>query len=89
MCNIFLIDVYNNTVIFICIGSGLIFFIGLIDDIKGLSASSKFLFQLIATLIVIFGAKNSPVQFSFIGNEIDTDKLIDWWKERAVRRYLN
>jgi len=45
-----LIDIY-----ILLIGSCIIICTGLIDDIKGLKASEKFLFQLIASLVVVLG----------------------------------
>ena len=51
----------------IIFSSIVIFITGLIDDIRGLSASSKFIFQFIAAIIVVFGAKSSNIEISFIG----------------------
>ena len=51
----------------IIFSSIVIFITGLIDDIRGLSASSKFVFQFIAAIIVVFGAESSNIEISFIG----------------------
>ena len=44
-----------NEIILIIIGSIIIILTGLIDDLKGLSSRDKFLFQLIASIILIVG----------------------------------
>ena len=45
--SILILDGYNNFVIFIVAGSGLIFLVGLVDDIKGVSPTIKLLTQII------------------------------------------
>ena len=46
-----------NQIYIILIGSFIIILTGLIDDIKGISAFNKFLFQIIASVIVVVGVK--------------------------------
>jgi len=59
--DLFLVSILFSTLI--------IFLTGLIDDIKGLSALSKFIFQLIASVIVVVAAKFSFIEFNFFGTE--------------------
>lgn len=46
---------FPKEIIFILISSTIIFIIGLIDDIKGLSAKKRLFFQIIASSIVVYG----------------------------------
>ena len=61
---------YQIDMFFICLifSTTIIFLTGLIDDIKGLKASSKFVFQFLAAIIVVIGAKYSNIEFSFFTN---------------------
>ena len=45
----------DNTLISIILGGTVIFISGVIDDIKGLSPKAKLVFQIIASIILIFG----------------------------------
>ena len=47
LVSIFLLDQFNNIVIFISIGSTFIFFIGLVDDLRGVSPTIKLISQII------------------------------------------
>jgi len=52
----------------ICIGGGIIFYIGLIDDMKGLNAYQKFAGQMLATLTLLpFGLMIKTLDIPFIG----------------------
>ena len=48
--SILLLDSYNNSVIFICTGSGLIFLLGLVDDVRGVSPTLKLVTQIILAI---------------------------------------
>ena len=67
--SILLLDKYNNSVIFICTGSGLIFLLGLLDDVRGVSPTLKLVTQIIIAIIAyIFGLKffsTGPIFISF------------------------
>tara|TARA_B110000495_G_C23029675_1_gene612836 strand:- start:592 stop:1671 length:1080 start_codon:yes stop_codon:yes gene_type:complete len=47
-----------NQIYFLLLSSLIIILTGLIDDIKGISASNKFLFQIIAAAIIVLGIKD-------------------------------
>jgi len=67
--SLLLLDEYSNSIIFIGIGSALIFFIGLVDDLRGVSPTLKIITQIIiAVCAYIFGFKFfsvAPVYLSF------------------------
>jgi len=67
--SILLLDSYNNSFIFICTGSGLIFLLGLVDDVRGVSPTLKLVTQIILAISAyIFGLQffsTAPIYISF------------------------
>jgi len=67
--SILLLDSYNNSFIFICTGSGLIFLLGLADDVRGVSPTLKLVTQIILAISAyIFGLQffsTAPIYISF------------------------
>ena len=73
--SIFLLDEFSDSVIVIVIGSAIIFFIGLIDDIIGISPTKKLLTQ----IIISVGAYIFGFQFFSIAPDYISFPLTIFW----------
>ena len=71
---------FSVQMIAIIISSSLIFIIGFIDDIKGLSAKTRLIFQIIAACIIVYsGIKITyPLRFGFAGEVISWLVSVIW-----------
>ncbi len=55
LCMMIFVDMPNNKILSIMVGSLIIVFVGFIDDINPLSAKHKFIVQIVAACIIVYG----------------------------------